>query len=75
MPRNLMLVFRCICVLAMIATGIGIGAAWGWHKHGLVAAIALGFVGLVASPPFAYSPAAFLELPGQILGQLLINLT
>ena len=57
MLRILTIVFRCIWAFAIIATAIGIGAAYGWEKHGLVAAIALGFVGLVVSWPCAYSPA------------------
>ncbi|MDL2400063.1 hypothetical protein [Rhizobium mayense] len=78
MPRVLTNVFRCIWAFAITATAIGIGAAYGWEKHGLVAAIALGFVGLAVSWPFAYSPAAFFqlffELFFQILGELLTNL-
>jgi hypothetical protein len=67
MPRILTIVFRCIWAFAITATAIGIGAAYGWEKHGLVAAIALGFVGLVVSAPFAYSPVAFFELLGELL--------
>ena len=67
MLRILTIVFRCIRAFAITAIAIGIGAAWGWHKHGLVAAIALGFVGLVFSAPFAYSPAAFFELLAELL--------
>ena len=67
MPRILTIVFRCIWAFAITATAIGIGAAYGWEKHGLVAAIALGFVGLVVSVPFAYSPVAVFELLSELL--------
>lgn len=53
--------------LAIIVIGVGIGAAWGWHKHGLAAAVVLGFVGLVVSAPFAYSPRGFLEVLATML--------
>lgn len=74
MLRILTIVFRCIWAFAITAIAIGIGAAYGWEKHGLVAAIALGFVGFVVSWPAAYSPAAFFELLFQLLGELLMNL-
>lgn len=68
MLKLLTIVFRCVWALAITVAAVALGAAWGWHKHGLVAAIALGFVGLVASSPVAYSPAAFFELLLEILG-------
>jgi len=74
MPRILTIVFRCIWAFALTAIAIGFGAMYGWEKHGLVAAIALGFVGLVVSWPFAYSPAAFFELSCQLLCELLMSL-
>lgn len=67
MLKLLNIAFRCVWALAITVTAVSFGAAWGWHKHGLVAAIALGFVGLVASWPFAYSPAAFFQLLLEIL--------
>ncbi|AYG60288.1 hypothetical protein QD460_17865 [Rhizobium jaguaris] len=74
MLRILTITFRWRWAVSIVAAGTGFGAAFGWEKHGLVAAIALGFVGLAASAPFAYSPAAFFELLGQFLGELLMNL-
>ena len=74
MPRILTIVFRCIWAFAITATAIVFGAIYGWEKHGLVAAIALGFVGLVVSAPFAYSPAGFFEVLCQLLGEVLMNL-
>jgi hypothetical protein len=56
------IIFRGVWAFIIIAAAVGFGATYGWHKHGLVAAIALGFVGLVVSAPFAYSPMGFIEL-------------
>lgn len=67
MPKALNIVLRCVWAVAITAIAVGFGAAWGWHKHGLVAAIALGFVGLVVSAPFAYSPRGFIEVLATIL--------
>ncbi|MDR6900000.1 hypothetical protein J2W52_001615 [Rhizobium miluonense] len=55
------IIFRCVWAFTIIAAAVGFGAAYGRHKHGLVAAIALGFVGLVAGTPFAWSPRAAIE--------------
>ncbi|NTJ64219.1 hypothetical protein G6M50_34585 [Agrobacterium rhizogenes] len=64
------IIFRCIWAFAIISAAVGFGAAYGLQKHGLVAAIALGFVGLVVSSPFAYSPAAFFQLLAEMLAEL-----
>jgi len=55
------IIFRCVWAFIIIAAAVGFGAVYGWHKHGVVAAIALGFVGLVAGAPFAWSPRGTIE--------------
>ncbi|GAC1040862.1 hypothetical protein [Rhizobium sp. No.120] len=70
MPKLLNIIFRCVWAFGVISAAVGFGAAWGWHKHGLVAAIALGFVGLVVSWPAAYSPALFFQFLAEMLAEL-----
>jgi hypothetical protein len=70
MPRLFSVIFRCVWAFAITAIALGFGAAWGWHKHGLVAAISLGFVGLVVSWPAAYSPAVFFQFLAEMLAGL-----
>lgn len=54
-------VVQIIWVIAAIALGVTIGAAHGWQHHGLVGAIALGFVGLCAGAVAAASPSLVLQ--------------
>lgn len=67
MPRVLSIIFRCVWAFVIIMAAVSFGAAYGWQKHGLIAAIALGFVGLAVSWPFAYSPMAFFQLLAELL--------
>jgi hypothetical protein len=68
MPRIVTIAVRCIWASAIIVTATGIGATYGWERHGLVAAIALGFVGFIVGAPFAIAPASsLLEFLGEIL--------
>ncbi|OEC99855.1 hypothetical protein A9Z06_17075 [Rhizobium sp. YK2] len=67
MTRVLNIIFRCVWASIIIAAAVSFGAVYGWHKHGLVAAIALGFVGLVVGAPFGYSPRGFFELLATML--------
>lgn len=66
-PRWAWVIFRWVWAFTIIAIAVGFGAACGWHKHGLVAAIALGFVGLVVGAPFACSPRGTIEVLATML--------
>jgi len=61
------IIFRCVWAFIIIAAAVSFSAAYGWHKHGLVAAIALGFVGLIVSAPFAWSPSGTIEAVATML--------
>ncbi len=61
MRKAFVIAVRCIWVFSVVVTGIAFGALYGWEQHGLVGAIALGFVGLVVSAFIASSPALLLQ--------------
>ena len=48
-----------VCVVVLCTAG---GAIYGWHQHGWVGAIALGFVGLCAGAFLAISPIILLQV-------------
>jgi len=60
--KTFMIAARCIWVLSVIITGTAFGALYGWEGHGLVGAIALGFVGFVVGAFIASSPSLPLQL-------------
>ncbi|WP_457585852.1 hypothetical protein [Ensifer canadensis] len=62
MRRLFATVVKCARVVSSILGGTASGAFYGWQRHGLVDAIALGFVGFVAGAFLASSPRLLLEL-------------
>ncbi len=61
MRKTLIIAIKLIWAFSVIVTGTAFGAFYGWAQHGLVGAIALGFVGLVVSAFIASSPELLLE--------------
>lgn len=61
MLKTLKNVVQVIWAASMIVLGTTIGAAYGWHYHGWIGAIGLGFVGLVVGALLAASPALLLS--------------
>lgn len=61
MLKTLMTVVKYIWSFSAITAGTAIGAMYGWERHGLVGAIALGFVGFVIGVFVANSPESLLE--------------
>ncbi|RDL51279.1 hypothetical protein BLJAPNOD_02411 [Ensifer sp. M14] len=62
MRRLFATVVKCAWVVSTVLGGTAFGAFYGWQRHGLVGAIALGFVGFVAGAFRANSPRLLLEL-------------
>jgi hypothetical protein len=52
---------RVIWAVAMIVLCTAVGAVYGWQHHGLVGAVAVGFIGLVVGV-FLASPEFVLQL-------------
>lgn len=61
MLKTLMTVVKYIWIFSAITAGTAIGAIYGWERHGLAGAIALGFVGFVMGALVASSPESLLE--------------
>ncbi|MBB5663477.1 hypothetical protein GGE68_001653 [Rhizobium leguminosarum] len=57
--RRAVLLIKIVWTVSVIIATTTIGASIGWENHGLVGAIALAFVGLVAGS-FLSSPSALL---------------
>jgi len=64
MIKKLQFVLHVIWAVAAITLAVTIGVVFGWTHHGLVAAIALGFVGLCVGALVAASPSSFFQLLG-----------
>lgn len=62
MRRMFATLVKCIWVVSTILGATAFGAFHGWQRHGVVGAIALGFVGLVAGAFLASSPRLLVEL-------------
>jgi hypothetical protein len=54
-------IIKVIWTVSIIIVATGLGAVIGWETHGIVGAIALGFVGLVVGI-FLSSPTLFLQV-------------
>ncbi|WP_457583545.1 hypothetical protein [Ensifer canadensis] len=62
MRKLLMIALNCIWVFSIMISGTAFGALHGWEQHGLVGAIALGFVAFVASAFIASAPSSLIGL-------------
>jgi len=62
MLKTLKFVSQVIWAVGMVLLGTAIGAIYGWHQHGWVGAVALGFVGLCVGAFLAASPMLVLQL-------------
>jgi hypothetical protein len=62
MFKFLKIAFRVIWATCMMVSCVALGVAYGWHLHGWMGAIALGFAGLVAGTFFGYSPEFLLQM-------------
>jgi hypothetical protein len=62
MMKRLKIAFHVIWAASAIILCTAIGAIYGWERHGLMGAIALGFVGLCVGALFAASPTLVLQL-------------
>lgn len=62
MRRLFATVVKCIWVVSSILGATAFGALYGWQRHGVVGAIALGFVGFVAGAFLVSSPRLLIEL-------------
>jgi hypothetical protein len=58
----LKLAANVVWAVSTMALSTAIGAIYGWHQHGTVGAIALGFVGFVVGTLLAASPMLVLQL-------------
>ncbi|NYJ11123.1 hypothetical protein GGI64_002174 [Rhizobium leguminosarum] len=59
--RRLILLVKIVWTVSIVMTATAVGACYGWERHGIVGALALGFVGLVAGG-FLSSPSILLEV-------------
>jgi ABC-type polysaccharide/polyol phosphate export permease len=57
-------IVKILSTIAVIVIATSFGALHGWHNHGLVGALALGFVGLVAGALLSRSSMILEFLPG-----------
>ncbi len=62
MRRLFATVVKWIWVVSTILGATAFGALYGWQRHGVVGAIALGIVGFVAGAVLASSPRLLIEL-------------
>jgi hypothetical protein len=62
MLNRIKFVVHVIWAIFAIAFATGVGAAYGWQHHGVIGAIALGFVGLCVGGLVAVSPRFLLEM-------------
>ena len=62
MLKKLKIVIHIIWAVTVIVLSTGVGAIYGWNRHGWMGAIALGFVGFVVGALLAASPSALLQL-------------
>jgi len=62
MLKSLKIAFQVIWATSMIVLATTTGSIYGWQHHGVIGAVALGFVGLVFGALLAASPMLFLEL-------------
>lgn len=58
---GLVRVIKVVWTISIIMIVTAVGATFGWESHGLVGALALGFVGFVAGI-FLSSPSVLLQL-------------
>ncbi|PIO46032.1 hypothetical protein B5P45_04620 [Phyllobacterium zundukense] len=61
MPRGLVRATKVAWTVSVIAIATALGALLGWENHGLIGAIALGFVGFVVGIFVSY-PSMILQL-------------
>lgn len=61
MLKRLLFIGHVAYAIAMVVLGVAIGAIYGWQQHGLIGAIALGFVGPCTGALLATSPTALLH--------------
>ncbi|MCY1746343.1 hypothetical protein [Ensifer sp. SL37] len=59
--RRAVSLIKILWTVSIIATATAVGAYIGWENHGIVGALALGFVGLVVGG-FLSSPSALLQV-------------
>lgn len=59
--RHIWSIIKVIWTVSIILLSTGFGALSGWENHGIVGAIALGFVGLVVGV-FLSSPTVLLQV-------------
>lgn len=59
--RRVVSLVRIAWAVSIIMTATAVGACVGWENHGLVGALALGFVGLIAGG-FLSSPSLLLQV-------------
>ncbi|MEJ6846175.1 hypothetical protein V3589_08120 [Sinorhizobium fredii] len=59
--RRMLSLIQIVWSVSVITTATAVGAYIGWENHGLVGALALGFVGLIAGG-FLSSPSLLLQV-------------
>lgn len=59
--RRMLSLIQIVWSVSVITTATAVGAYIGWENHGLVGALALGFVGLVVGG-FLSSPSVLLQV-------------
>jgi hypothetical protein len=62
MARTIKLVIHVVWAIFTIAFGTAVGAVTGWASHGLLGAVAVGFVGFCFGALAAASPGLLLQI-------------
>ena len=62
MARTIRIVLHVIWAIFTVTFGTAVGAATGWASHGLLGAVAVGFVGFCVGALAAASPEAVLQI-------------
>jgi len=62
MARTIKTVLHVIWAIFTVTLGTAVGAATGWASHGLLGAVAVGFVGFCVGALAAASPEGVLQI-------------
>lgn len=62
MARTIRIVLHAVWAIFTVTFGTAVGAATGWASHGLLGAVAVGFVGFCIGALAAASPEVVLQI-------------